>query len=223
MMRKEWWKLAALLAMLMSPPETATACTDAALFAPTDRAKTVIRQGLGEFGAPRASGGTHSGVDLVAPALHSDSSAYAVLAVAGGTVAYARFNGTAPNKGFGNVVVIDHGNDCYSLYAHLASDPFTPIQPGGNLAVKRGQKVKPGEAIGFFVNVAADLASSGNAIATNAGARHQLHFGLLQAPSGRSGDGSFIDTILRKDGRYVDPTPLLSRLGYEKRNIDAVK
>ena len=55
-----------------------------------------------------------------------------VQAVHGGTVAYAD-----PFTGFGNLVILDHGNDHFSLYGYLAS-----------LGVPRGQRVEAGAELG---------------------------------------------------------------------------
>ena len=40
-------------------------------------------------------------------------------------------------RGYGQLVIIDHGEDCHSLMAHL-----------GQVAVRAGQQVEPGETIG---------------------------------------------------------------------------
>ena len=42
------------------------------------------------------------------------------------------------------MVIIDHGNDCYSLMAHLANNPFTPLTSNlsAALLVKVGDSVK---------------------------------------------------------------------------------
>ena len=153
-------------------------------FAP-DRCKQDIRpKRAGQFHAARNTGGTHTGADIMARQSFPDKDAYAARAVANGTVAYARINGL-PGKGFGNVIVVDHGNDCYSLYAHLASDPFTPLKPGGNLLKKVGDRVSAGDLLGHFVNIEADVDSTGNAI-NHPVAPHQVHFSLFTSPSGRS-------------------------------------
>ena len=55
-----------------------------------------------------------------------------VAAVHGGTVAYAE-----PFSGFGNLVIIDHGREIYSLYGYLAST-----------SVERGQAVEAGTELG---------------------------------------------------------------------------
>ena len=194
----------------------ALACTPGSIqSAMTDTEKTFIREGFGEYGAPRGDE-EHTGVDIITNASQSDPAAYAVSPIAPGTVAYAQINGSE-DTGFGNVIVIDHGNDCYSLYAHLANRPFTSEQPGGNLEVALGESVGLGQIIGYFVDIKSDVDSTGNARRTAEVARHQVHFELIQAPSGRSGQGSLRGVIFQEDGVRVDPTALLQSLGYEIR------
>jgi septal ring factor EnvC (AmiA/AmiB activator) len=78
-------------------------------------------------GANRAGGGTvRNGVEIGAPP------GAPVAAVHGGTIAYAE-----PFSGFGNLVIIDHGANNYSLYGYLAS-----------LSVQRGQTVDSGAEVG---------------------------------------------------------------------------
>jgi len=96
--------------------------------APTDITKTSIRKGNGQWDAPRAGGKKHQGVDLIVNASYPENAPYAVYSVAPGKVAYSRLNGTE-SSGYGNLVIIDHGKNCYSLYAHLAGQPFTPPKP----------------------------------------------------------------------------------------------
>jgi septal ring factor EnvC (AmiA/AmiB activator) len=55
-----------------------------------------------------------------------------VLAVHGGTVAYAE-----PFTGFGNLVILDHGGNHYSLYGYLAS-----------IGVSRDQRIEAGAELG---------------------------------------------------------------------------
>jgi murein DD-endopeptidase MepM/ murein hydrolase activator NlpD len=76
-----------------------------------------------EFG-PRW-GTMHKGLDLAAPA------GSPIRAVTGGTVRRADWNG-----GYGNAVIIDHGNGVSTLYGHAAS-----------LNVKPGQRVNAGDII----------------------------------------------------------------------------
>jgi murein DD-endopeptidase MepM/ murein hydrolase activator NlpD len=81
----------------------------------------------------------------------------------------------------GNFVMIDHGNDEYSLYAHL--------QPG-SVRVRPGELVKAGEVIGL-------LGSSGNSTEPH------LHFHVCDRPSPLRCDGIPVDftnlTILWAD------------------------
>lgn len=70
-----------------------------------------------------------NGVDLGAP------SGTPIYAAAAGTVIVSKVGGY--NGGYGNYVVIDHGNGTQTLYAHLSSD-----------SVSVGQSVSKGERIG---------------------------------------------------------------------------
>jgi murein DD-endopeptidase MepM/ murein hydrolase activator NlpD len=203
-----WWILACALAI-----KSEAACPPTGLFAPTNVSKTFIRKTVGEYGANRDSGGSHTGVDIVVNADYPDDGAYAVYAIDSGTVAYAQINGSE-TTGFGNVVVIDHDNNCYSFYAHLASKPFTPVKPGANLEVKVGDKVKGGQRIGYFVSNIFDIDSTGNARNVGLTAKHQTHFELISASSGRSGPGTLKDTILKAPATRVDPTTFLKSLQY---------
>jgi hypothetical protein len=139
--------------------------------------------------------------------------------MADGTIAYAQFNGARDNPfaldgGFGNTVIIDHGKDCYSMYSHLASDPFTPIaDPAGALMVKLGQKVTKGSVIGYFVDQTKGVYSTGNAMRTVAGARWQTHVVFIDAPTGWKSTGGIGRNPL--GGKYTDATPVLRSLGYK--------
>lgn len=70
----------------------------------------------------------HAGLDL------PNNSAPAIVASDGGTVVTA---GWPDNYGYGNRVVIDHGNGYQTLYAHLS-----------NIYVSNGEKVSRGQSIG---------------------------------------------------------------------------
>lgn len=70
-------------------------------------------------------GNFHGGVDIAAP------SGANIVAVDSGTVAQAEYSG-----GFGNMVLIDHGDGLFTLYAHASK-----------LLVAKGQKVLKGETI----------------------------------------------------------------------------
>jgi murein DD-endopeptidase MepM/ murein hydrolase activator NlpD len=193
--------------------QTSIACPAVALTTPpTDTSKTYIRKGFGEWGSPRGSK-THQGVDIIVNTSQNDNSFYSVYPIAAGTVAYSRLNGTQ-STGYGNVVVIDHGTGCYSLYGHLANQPFTPIQPGGNLLVKVGDQVSTSHRIGYFVDIKADVDSSGNAQSTASEARHQVHVAFIRAPSGRTSTSSLAE-IIGSDGVLTDPTSFLRSKGYQ--------
>src|SRR5262249_28514626 len=82
-----------------------------------------------KFGRPRAAAAAAppSGVALSLPEGNP------VHAVYDGTVAYAD-----PFSGFGNLVIVDHGDRSYSLYGHLSS-----------VAVKKGDHVDQGGTVGL--------------------------------------------------------------------------
>ncbi|MFH0830969.1 MAG: M23 family metallopeptidase, partial [Parcubacteria group bacterium] len=88
----------------------------------------------GSFGWPSACNyisqffGWHTGIDIACPFGTS------VVAADGGTVISAGWEG-----GYGNCVVIDHGNGFKTRYAHLAS---------GGIHVRNGQAVSRGQHIG---------------------------------------------------------------------------
>ncbi|WP_169565773.1 M23 family metallopeptidase [Neptunomonas japonica] len=178
---------------------------------PTDTETTHIRQGNGQFGAKRKEG-VHGGTDIVVRASHSEKSAYAVFVVASGKVAYVRMNGTE-EAGYGNIIVVDHGNDCYSAYAHLANDPFTPRSPGDNLNLQVGDELSTGTILGYFVRTDADIDSTGNARRTHPEARHQIHFELISAPSGRTGSGSLKNSIMPPPAKRINPEKFLIGVG----------
>jgi len=81
----------------------------------------------GSFGQPssRLGGAIRNGIEIAA-----DEDA-PVRAIHGGTVGYA-----GPFTGFGTLVIVDHGNNGYSLYGYLAS---TALQQGN--AVEAGAEV----------------------------------------------------------------------------------
>lgn len=85
--------------------------------------------------AGRLSQGIHgwNGVDLAAP------SGSPINAAAAGTVIVSRVGGW--NGGYGNYVVIDHGNGVQTLYAHMSTD-----------AVSVGDTVSRGQNIGTVGN-----------------------------------------------------------------------
>jgi murein DD-endopeptidase MepM/ murein hydrolase activator NlpD len=72
----------------------------------------------------------HAGIDISGPGING----HAIVAAAAGTVI-----ATGPRGGYGNVVMIDHGNGVVSIYAH---------QQSGGIKVSVGQHVKKGQRVG---------------------------------------------------------------------------
>ena len=70
---------------------------------------------------------THTGIDI------ASNQGTSIYAADGGTVTLASWNG-----GYGNCVMIDHGNGYVTLYGHMSS-----------IAVSQGQAVSQGETIGY--------------------------------------------------------------------------
>lgn len=101
------------------------------------------------FANPAPSGhlsqGVHgwNGVDLAAP------SGSPVNAAAAGTVIVSRVGGW--NGGYGNYVVIDHGNGVQTLYAHMATDSVSVGE-----TVARGQNIgtvgNTGQSTGYHLH-----------------------------------------------------------------------
>ncbi|KND46895.1 MAG: putative membrane bound lytic murein transglycosylase B [Parcubacteria bacterium C7867-004] len=95
--------------------------------------------------AGRLSQGIHgwNGVDLAAP------NGSPIYAASGGTVIISRIGGW--NGGYGNYVVIDHGNNVQTLYSHMSTDLVSVGQ-----SVARGEQIgsvgKTGEATGFHLH-----------------------------------------------------------------------
>lgn len=72
----------------------------------------------------------HNGLDIADSGVYGQS----IIAADGGTVTFAGNDG----GGYGNYVVIDHGNGYVTLYAHCSS-----------LAVSSGQYVSQGDVIAY--------------------------------------------------------------------------
>jgi murein DD-endopeptidase MepM/ murein hydrolase activator NlpD len=178
---------------------------DAISITPTLLASSLLRGHEGAFGAPRGGGKTHQGIDIVANQSSAEKNIYQVRATAAGKIAYARQNGSQAKPGYGYTVVIDHQNDFYTLYAHLAinaSDGLVPV----------GQLVQAGDIIGYLADLTNGEMSSGNARAVAPYDKIQLHFECFEAPSGRSSTAG-LGPI--KDGCTIDnPTFRLLALGY---------
>jgi len=102
--------------------------------------KVVLGQGTGIFAWPISKarltssfgmrwGSKHKGIDLV-------SSNKTIYAADNGTVTYSGWK-----SGYGNCIVIDHGNGYETLYAHMSK-----------LYVTKGKKVAKGDKIGYMGN-----------------------------------------------------------------------
>jgi murein DD-endopeptidase MepM/ murein hydrolase activator NlpD len=174
---------------------------------PTNTSKSLLRGHEGVFGAPRANGKTHTGVDIVADQSSIDKNDYRVTAVADGTVAYAMINGEGPGEGYGYTVIIDHQNGTYTLYAHLATIASSGL-------VKVGDAVTKGTVIGFMADLANNESSSGNVIAKSVPSydKIQLHFEEFNAPAGRTSTSK--TAIIKQGGTILDPTLDLTTHGY---------
>ena len=101
-----------------------------------------------------SSGGLHYGVDI------GCATGTKVVATAGGTVYRSQWDS---NSGYGYYVVIDHGNDLYSIYAH-----------NSKLFVNAGDTVTQGQHI----------ANSGATSATHKNMGAHLHFEFRVSPYG---------------------------------------
>ncbi len=95
-------------------------------------------------GFGKRAGGVHEGIDILAPA------GAQVRAASGGRVEYTG----SRKRGYGNAVVLDHGDGITTLYGHLAT-----------IRVHSGETVPAGAVIGT-------VGRSGNATT------HHLHFEL---------------------------------------------
>lgn len=148
--------------------------------------------GSGCYGAPRAGGRRHQGVDLIGTGnlrvingnLYNDQ--IDVLAAKSGTVVNVN---TPPNPtGYGNFIIIEHTpGELYTLYGHLSS-----------ISVSAGQSVKQGQVIGR-------TGEEGNAGPIQPGFVHtgnQVHFQVQNKYSGSAGI-PFTNTI--------DPSSMISQ------------
>lgn len=90
----------------------------------------------------RGFGNGHSGVDLGWQTTQTDG----ILAHSDGKVVFCQTGhknnpGSSGNASYGNCVKLDHGNNYFTLYAHLS-----------DVTVKLGQQVKKGQIIGHMGN-----------------------------------------------------------------------
>lgn len=171
--------------------------------APTSVQNTKFRGGQGKFAAPRPHGHSHQGVDIVSTVSSNDRTTYSVKAVAAGDIAYC----TSNLPGYGYTVIVDHGDNTYTLYAHLATNASQGM-------VSLGQSVTAGFVLGYMADLANQETSSGNAADVDDQVeRIMLHFEHFSAQSGRSSSGS-IGNDIKAGGVLIDPTGDLAAFGY---------
>lgn len=111
-----------------------------------------------EYGYRELGGGKqHNGIDISGTPWGSN-----IYSANEGTVVYVYkgcandgYYGSPCGGGYGNQVVIDHGNNVFTIYAHIMN----------NITVSEGSYVKKGQVIGF-------MADSGSSTGTH------LHFGV---------------------------------------------
>ncbi len=114
---------------------------------PVDISAHVITSG---FGVQRGKRNYHRGIDIAAPR------GAPVVASAAGVATLDR-----QSKGYGNFVILDHGNGYRTLYAHLL-----------DTSVRNGERVAAGQTIGR-------IGKSGNA--TGYHLHYEIHHGGLLA------------------------------------------
>mgnify|MGYP001054385484 CR=1 FL=1 len=78
--------------------------------------------------------GLSKGIDIGGNAVGKSINGATIVAAAGGKVIYAGYRG-----GYGNCIIIDHGNGVATLYAHMQS---------GSFMVSQGQTVERRDSIG---------------------------------------------------------------------------
>jgi murein DD-endopeptidase MepM/ murein hydrolase activator NlpD len=134
---------------------------------------SAVRQGNGLFRA--RTGGAHDGIDI------SGQSKDDVRAAGSGKVIFSGWQ-----TGYGQTIVVDHGDGRYSLYAHL-----------DNRDVKVGQEVAAGETIG-------GIGTTGN---TPELAQTHLHFEIRD---GKNDSKHAVDPLTILPGPYFQDHTLVS-------------
>lgn len=139
-----------------------------------------------DFGNTYSDGSFHKGCDFTGDTSVNDGYDY-VVAIADGVVTSCQnsIKGVVKNTGtagMGNYVYIEHENGYRSRYQHMKY---------GMVTVKKGDKVKAGQVIGYIGNTG------------NSTGRH-LHFDI-SAPGKVSG-GRYVSS---QDRTYFDPAPFL--------------
>jgi murein DD-endopeptidase MepM/ murein hydrolase activator NlpD len=122
----------------------------------------------------------HTGVDIGAP------EGTPVFAMLPGRVVLAAPAGVV--SGYGNVLVLEHGPDAFSLYAHLS-----------RISANEGQQLSAGEQLGNVGRTAGTRADPGKLFDVS-GAHLHIEFLTAWPPAG-------------KDESRLDPGPILAGLG----------
>lgn len=192
-----------LMGQMVSMPSS---MTEFIPVSPTRTTYSLLRGGPGAFNARRGDA-LHSGIDIVANQSSMDKEIYKVVSIRAGKVAYTKINGSN-SEGYGYTIVIDHGDDFYSLYAHLA------VKASAGL-VRIGDTVSQGQTIGYLADLANNEKSSGNVRSDVVLAfdKIQLHFEVFRAPSGRESTSSL--AVLKQGSTLENPTQRLTALGYK--------
>lgn len=104
---------------------------------PTTASNSVVTSGYGGRNAPKTSGGygssNHDGIDIGGTG--GNLNGQAADSIGGGKVAEVGYD----ENGYGNYVVVDHGNGYTSLYGHLQK-----------ATVKQGETVSAGQQVGVI-------------------------------------------------------------------------
>ncbi|MEA3323043.1 MAG: peptidoglycan DD-metalloendopeptidase family protein [Patescibacteria group bacterium] len=130
-------------------------------------------QGYGQTSfSSHYKGGMHNGVDFVAQGSQS------IIAPAKGKV---KATGNMGRYGYGNWVVLDHGNGLITLYGHMSS-----------VKVSRGDKLKQGDKIGTMGN-------------TGFSTGPHLHFSVFASSTFAVVESSSVDGVYIPTGATVNP------------------
>ncbi|MBO5266982.1 MAG: peptidoglycan DD-metalloendopeptidase family protein [Ruminiclostridium sp.] len=109
--------------------ETASALNNMYFVSPVERPDKITTY----YGYDEWTGGSHSGIDY---GWAEDCYGSDIYATAEGTVKEVDTPGTADTIGYGNYIIIDHGNGIETFYAHC-----------GEILAKEGEAVKQGQVI----------------------------------------------------------------------------
>lgn len=148
------------------------------------------KHGILSFGFQRAptsahpDGHTHNGVDLPAPI------GTPVRAAHSGTVTHATNRWHQGFTGYGNVIVIDHGDGTHALYAHLNQAYVSP-----------GQRVDEGAVIGEVGNTQYNAPDHVSLLSTGP----HLHFELSPRPYPQPSAAARLDPVAWFEEGATDP------------------